>query len=59
MNRTSIFLTEDQQKALEKLATERVNVSEHIRRAIDEYLRKQRARNTNPGEPSSTERCLN
>ncbi len=30
-------------KALEKLATERVNVSEYIRRAIDEYLRKQKS----------------
>jgi metal-responsive CopG/Arc/MetJ family transcriptional regulator len=36
------YLTVDQVKKLNEISTERVNFSEHIRRAVDEYLEKQK-----------------
>ncbi len=38
MKRVQIYLTQEQVNALKNLANERVNFSEHIRRAIDDYL---------------------
>ncbi len=38
MKRVQIYLTQEQVNALKNLANERVNFSEHIRRAIDVYL---------------------
>lgn len=38
MKRVQIYLTQEQVNALKNLANERVNFSEHVRRAIDEYL---------------------
>ena len=42
MRRHHIFFTDAQWEALEKLATERVSASEHIRRAIDAYLKRKK-----------------
>lgn len=38
MKRVQIYLTQEQVNALKNLTNERVNFSEHIRRAIDGYL---------------------
>lgn len=38
MIRINIYIAKEQYEALKKLATSRVSLSEHIRRAIDEYL---------------------
>lgn len=38
MKRVQIYLTQEQVNLLKNLANERVNFSEHVRRAIDEYL---------------------
>lgn len=39
MIRTQILITEPQKRALEALAQEtKLTISEHVRRAIDEYL---------------------
>jgi predicted transcriptional regulator len=35
---TTIYLEQEQDAALKELATKQVSYSEHIRRAIDEYL---------------------
>lgn len=40
MIRINIYITEEQWEALKKLVTVRVKLSEHIRRAVDEYLEK-------------------
>jgi len=38
MKRTQIYLTQEQIDGLKNLANERVNFSEHVRRAVDKYL---------------------
>lgn len=38
MKRVQVYLTQEQVDALKNLANERVNFSEHVRRAIDDYL---------------------
>lgn len=40
MIRINIYILKEQYEALKKLTTSRVSLSEHIRRAIDEYLQK-------------------
>lgn len=41
MKRTNIYITDEQRKALKKLAYEHdTKMSEEIRKAIDEYLRR-------------------
>ena len=42
MKRTNIYLEDRQKAALEKLATDRISFTEHVRRAIDEYLARHR-----------------
>jgi hypothetical protein len=41
MKKRNFWLTEKQVAGLEALATESVKVAEHVRRAIDAYLRKE------------------
>jgi predicted CopG family antitoxin len=38
MRRINLFISQDQYEALKRLVTSRVSLSEHIRRAIDDYL---------------------
>lgn len=40
MIRINIYITKNQMEALRKLAQNGLSLSEHIRRAIDEYLAK-------------------
>lgn len=40
MKRTNIYLEDRQKAALETLATDRITFTEHVRRAIDAYLKK-------------------
>lgn len=41
MIRTQVYLTQEQREALRKLAyVKRTNISEEVRKAIDEYLRR-------------------
>lgn len=41
MIRTQVYLTQEQREALRKLAyIKRTNISEEVRKAIDEYLRR-------------------
>ncbi len=42
MKRTTVWLTEEQDAALKKLADRRTKYAEHVRRAIDAYLAKRR-----------------
>ena len=40
MIKYTLYLTDQQLKELRALAVERVSVAEHIRRAVDEYLKR-------------------
>jgi predicted DNA-binding protein len=40
MIKTTIYLQEEKHEQLKNLADDRTNYSEHIRRAVDEYLEK-------------------
>ena len=47
MKRTQVYLTQEQIDSLKNLANERVNFSEHVRRAVDKYLASQESEPAN------------